>query len=244
MNTSKSEAIDYDIFSQQKLYFGMIEKEKNGKRKFTSNGISTTKYSLLTFIPKSIFMQFKRTANIYFLIISVLTFMSFSPKNPFSMISTFLIVIIFTMIKEAYEVIFQIYFQDIKRYKQDEEINKNKYSKVFDGKSEINPQFNHVYWEDINVGNIIEIQKDEEIPADILILQTSSETGLCFVDTMNLDGETNLKEKMLPQGLKGLEKEKIIQSSGNIICNQPDENLEQWESVLNIYGFTGSISCR
>jgi magnesium-transporting ATPase (P-type) len=77
-----------------------------------------------------------------------------------------------------------------------------------------------------------------------LILQTSSDTGVCFVDTMNLDGETNLKEKLLPQGLKDFERERILQSSGNIICNRPDENLEQWECVLNIYGFTGSVSCR
>jgi hypothetical protein len=109
MKEQNSEAGDYDNFSQQKLYFGMDE-NKNRLKNFNSNGISTTKYSLLTFIPKSIFMQFKRTANIYFLIISILTFMSFSPKNPISMISTFLIVILFTMIKEAYEVIFYFDF--------------------------------------------------------------------------------------------------------------------------------------
>lgn len=132
----------------------------------------------------------------------------------------------------------------MKRYRQDKEINRNKYSKVFDGKTDINQKFNHIYWEDINVGNLIEIHRDEQIPSDILILQSSLDTGMCFVDTMNLDGETNLKEKMIPQGLKGIEKEKIIQSSGNIICNKPDENLEQWESVLNIYGFKNSITCR
>jgi len=75
-------------------------------------------------------------------------------------------------------------------------------------------------------------------------LQSSLDTGMCFVDTMNLDGETNLKEKMIPLGLKEVNKEKLILSSGNIICNLPDENLEQWESVLNIYGFKNSITCR
>jgi hypothetical protein len=53
-------------------------------------------------------MQFSRIANVYFLIISILTFMSFSPKSPLSMISTFMIVILFTMMKEAYEVILNI----------------------------------------------------------------------------------------------------------------------------------------
>jgi hypothetical protein len=67
---------------------------------------------------------------------------------------------------------------------------------------------------------------------------------MCFVDTMNLDGETNLKEKMVPLGLKEVEKEKLILSSGNVICNLPDENLEKWESILNIYGFKNSITCK
>ncbi len=104
--------------------------------------------------------------------------------------------------------------------------------------------YDHKYWEDVNVGDLIEVKKDEEIPADILLLKSSLVTGMCFVDTMNLDGETNLKEKMVPQGLKDLEKERLIEAKGNIICNLPDENLEKWECILNIYGIPNSINCR
>jgi phospholipid-transporting ATPase len=107
MNTVylKSEGLDYDIYRQIKIYFGKEEKKKNIIKNYVTNKISTTKYNFFTFLPKSIMFQFRRIANVYFLIISILTFMSFSPKNPLSMISTFLIVILFTMIKEAYEVI-------------------------------------------------------------------------------------------------------------------------------------------
>lgn len=101
----KSEALDYDFKTQMKIYFGTEEKKKNICKKYVTNKISTTKYNLFTFLPKSIMMQFRRIANVYFLIISILTFMYFSPKNPISMIFTFLIVILFTMCKEAYEVI-------------------------------------------------------------------------------------------------------------------------------------------
>jgi len=48
--------------------------------------------------------QFKRFSNAYFLIISILTFLPFSPKNPASMVVTFALVLLFTMLKEAYEV--------------------------------------------------------------------------------------------------------------------------------------------
>ena len=51
----------------------------------------------------------------YFLVITILTTMSFSPKRPVSMIMTFSLVLIFTMLKEAYE--------DYQRYKSDNELN-------------------------------------------------------------------------------------------------------------------------
>lgn len=51
------------------------------------------------------------------------------------------------------------------------------------------------YWRDIAVGDLIFIKDGEHIPADILILSTSEVDGRCFVETMNLDGETNLKIK-------------------------------------------------
>lgn len=73
--------------------------------KIVSNKVRTQKYSLYTWPFQSLFIQFKRVSNVYFLIITILTFMSFSPKDPTSMIGTFAFVLVFTMLKEAYEVI-------------------------------------------------------------------------------------------------------------------------------------------
>ena len=87
-----------------------------------TNKVRTTKYTALSWAPLSLLYQFLRAANIYFLIISVLTAMPFSPKNPVSMIGTFAAVLVFTMLKEAYE--------DYQRYKQDKELN-NKASYIY-----------------------------------------------------------------------------------------------------------------
>ena len=38
------------------------------------------------------------------------------------------------------------------------------------------------------------------IPADILVLKSSDEHGLCYIDTQNLDGEANLKQREVPRG--------------------------------------------
>lgn len=52
------------------------------KALYCSNEVRTSKYTLLTWAPKCLLIQFKRAANIYFLIISILSAMPFSPKNP------------------------------------------------------------------------------------------------------------------------------------------------------------------
>ena len=80
-----------------------------------SNKVRTTKYTLLSWAPLSLFYQFKRAANVYFLVITILTIMPFSPKKPASMIGTFTLVLVFTMLKEA--------FEDYQRYKSDNELN-------------------------------------------------------------------------------------------------------------------------
>lgn len=45
------------------------------------------------------------------------------------------------------------------------------------------------------VGDLLKLSKNEYAPADMLILNTSEKKGVCFIETKNLDGETNLKHK-------------------------------------------------
>jgi len=116
------------------------------KRKFGDNTITTTKYNVFTWFPKSLFMQFKRIANIYFLMISVLTLMPFSPKNPYTQTSTFIMVLLFTMLKEAYE--------DYIRYKQDKEIN-YKRTKVYDYQT---GDFRTSFWCDLKSGDVVKVK--------------------------------------------------------------------------------------
>ncbi len=52
-----------------------------------------------------------------------------------------------------------------------------------------------VWWSEIKVGDIVQVEKDLEFPADLLLINAPKD--IVFVDTMNLDGETNLKEKFV-----------------------------------------------
>lgn len=55
------------------------------------------------------------------------------------------------------------------------------------------------------MGEIVKVQKDGFFPADILLLSTSSDDGICYVETINLDGESNLKIKKALDATKKLD---------------------------------------
>lgn len=208
---------------KRKLYFGDDHsKQHNYNSYFKNNTISTTKYNIITWIPKSLLLQFLRAANIYFLIICILTVLPFSPKNPTSMIGTFAVVLIFTMLKKGYE--------DIQRYRADKLINE-KTALVFNYHQ---CKFENKMWKNIKVGDIVKIQSYEEVPSDILFLKSSIPTGMCFLDTMNLDGETNLKEKMTFKETKALSDDEILEMKGKIVCDEADENLEKWDGAIEL----------
>ena len=56
-------------------------------------------------------------------------------------------------------------------------------------------------WKDVRVGDFIRLGCDETIPADMLLLWSSDEDNLCYIQTSNLDGETNLKQRQVPVGI-------------------------------------------
>lgn len=56
-------------------------------------------------------------------------------------------------------------------------------------------------WKHVRVGDIIHLSCNEVIPADIVVLNSSDEYGVCFIESSNLDGESNLKQRQCVKGL-------------------------------------------
>ena len=149
------------------------------------------------------------------------------------MIGTFAAILIFTMFKEAWEVSYcwLLPFQDISRHKSDNELN-NKKTLVFDHRER---KFQPVTWSAVRMGQLLKIYKDEDFPCDIFLLKSARESGVAYVDTMQLDGETNLKEKIASKITAGLKEEDIRNLSGEVTCDSPNENLEEWDCNVNAY---------
>ena len=154
-----------------------------GKRYF--NQVITSKYTPLNFLPLNLINQFKKAANVYFLIIAFMqTIRSISISNGKPVMAVPLtFVVILSMMKDAYE--------DYKRHKSDRGEN-YKECQAYDSTAK---KFIAKYWKDIGVGNIVKIHSEEFVPADIILLNTSDPKNICYVETKGLDGETNLKIK-------------------------------------------------
>lgn len=148
-----------------------------------ANVVRTSKYNALNFIPLNLFTQFSKMANIYFLFISALqTIPSISISDGVPVQAGPLVVfVIIAMIKDAYE--------DYQRHKSDAGENEQISLVLKDGK------FVETQWQHIKVGQICKIESDKYVPADMVIIQSSDPKGICYVETKNLDGETNMKQK-------------------------------------------------
>ncbi|KAG6712675.1 hypothetical protein I3843_05G106800 [Carya illinoinensis] len=191
-----------------------------GIRKYVGNYVRTTKYTVATFLPKSLFEQFRRVANFYFLVTGILAFTPLAPYTAVSAILPLFVVIGATMVKEGIE--------DWRRKKQDIEVN-NRKVKVYqrDG------VFDYTEWKNLRVGDIVKVEKDEFFPADLILLSSSYDDAICYVETMNLDGETNLKLKQALEVTSFLhEDSNFFDFKALVKCEDPNANL---------YSFIGSM---
>lgn len=114
-------------------------------------------------------------------------------------------------------------------------------------------------WDLINVGDIVRVKNNTFFPADLLILSSrwisqwikiffakyllvlyiwlflffSEPQSMCYIETMNLDGETNLKIRQgLPETSRYIEATDLKQLKGTIECELPNRL---------IYDFAGSL---
>ncbi|XP_010211951.1 PREDICTED: probable phospholipid-transporting ATPase VB, partial [Tinamus guttatus] len=128
------------------------------------------------------------------------------------------VIMAMTAIKDAWE--------DFRRYKLDKEIN-NMGCYVY---SREDHAYTEKCWKDVRVGDFVQLRCNETIPADILLLYSSDQNGICHLETANLDGETNLKQRQVVTGFSSqntLFEPELFKNI--IICEMPNNDLNKFK---------------
>jgi phospholipid-transporting ATPase len=199
----------------------------NSSQKFVNNYISTAKYNVITFIPKFLYEQFSKYANLFFLFTAALQQIpNVTPTNRYTTIVPLGLVLIVSAIKELVE--------DQKRRSSDNMLNVSK-ALVLKGS-----QFQETKWLDVAVGDIVRVESEQPFPADLVLLASSEPEGLCYIETANLDGETNLKIKQaIPETSHLVNPSDMSRLSGRLRSEQPNSSLYTYEATLTMHAGGG-----
>ncbi|KAJ2856508.1 phospholipid transporting ATPase [Coemansia erecta] len=244
---------------------------------YPPNQIRTAKYTPVSFIPKNLFEQFRRAANIYFLFLLILQFIPAVTTGMPGLSALALFTIVFlTMLKDGYE--------DSKRSASDKEANKARTTVLGRGWVNVNKPPAHMLrprgplrflwsdsgaegsvggmladarpmprgayslgsgmavdsdawlqteWRHLHVGDIVLLRDGDSVPADLVLLVSSEDDGTCFVETKNLDGETNLKSKTVVSATTHLATPDLLSTLPFTIDAEPPST--------QLYSFKGSI---
>uniref|UniRef100_A0A668ATZ3 Phospholipid-transporting ATPase n=1 Tax=Myripristis murdjan TaxID=586833 RepID=A0A668ATZ3_9TELE len=170
------------------------------------NAIKTYKYNVLTFLPLNLFEQFKRAANLYFLGLLILQVIPQISTLPwYTTLVPLVLVLSITAMKDLVD--------DLARHRMDKEINNRKCEVLLD-----------VFFK---LSFLV-------LQADILLLSSSNPNSLCYVETAELDGETNLKFKM---GLRVTderlqEESQLARFDALIECEEPNNRLDKFTGTM------------
>ncbi|XP_072457638.1 phospholipid-transporting ATPase IK isoform X2 [Notamacropus eugenii] len=195
------------------------------RTKYSGNAINTAKYNILTFLPLNLYEQFHRIANLYFLFVILLQTIPEIATLPW--FALLLPLACLLTIRGTRDLV-----DDIARHRSDRMIN-GRPCEILLGKS-----FCKKRWRDIQVGDIVCLQKDDFVPADLLLLASSEPSSLCYVETADIDGETNLKfrQALIITHKELVNTDKMAAFDGLVVCEEPNSRMHTFVGNLEWKG--------
>ena len=210
---------------------------------YIDNTILSSRYNLYNFLPRQLFAQFSKLANFYFLCVSILQMIpGLSTTGTYTTIVPLLFFVTISIAKEGYD--------DLRRYRLDKAEN-NRTSCVLrahgpaesegdDGNGSMSTAnewkpWVETKWQNIRVGDIVRLNRDDAAPADLVLLHAQGTDDTAYIETMALDGETNLKSKHAspPLAKSCRTVDELARCNAHLVVEDPN---------LDLYNFEGKVS--
>ncbi|KAI0966549.1 hypothetical protein F4678DRAFT_289222 [Xylaria arbuscula] len=229
---------------------------------YISNAIRTSRYTVYDFVPKQLIFQFTRLSNAYFLAIGIpQTIPGLSTTGNYTTIVPLFFFVFLTILKEGYD--------DYKRHRLDKLENANATTVLRPHASEEIPSairwpwpskkppivtyvaepdgddkdgdyhWTRVEWKDLKVGDVVKLRRDEAVPADVVLLHATGENGIAYIDTMDLDGETNLKSRESLSDFKECDTIAGLRlTTAEFVVEDPNPDLYHFDGRVAVNGKT------
>ncbi|KAJ7687726.1 hypothetical protein B0H17DRAFT_1332344 [Mycena rosella] len=306
-----------NVYVNTPLPRGEVDSDGDPFVRYPRNKVRTTKYTVLTFVPRNLYEQFRRVANLFFLTLVVLQqFPVFGAASGAIAMLPLAFILVVTAIKDGVE--------DYRRATLDEEVNNSPTTRLpianpnqprdgrpflerllglnapgrvtkgvrrlraaeaqggFGSASSLNvdvrsvngeggegddgrsthshsyppppvldpnmrtgaAQWERTLWKKLEVGDIVLLRDNDQVPADIVVLGTSDPDGNCYLETKNLDGETNLKVRKSLAATRGMScaEEEVQRARFVLDSDPPSQNLYLYHGVLHYRDYSAVSS--
>jgi len=214
------------------------------KKAFVDNTIRSSRYTFWNFFPRQLFAQFSKLANFYFLCVSIVQMTpSLSTTGRYTTLVPLLFFVGISMLKEGHD--------DLRRSRLDKEDNNRTASVLRSPRvstlaeetcAETGPEtavlWTESKWHNFKVGDVLRIQRDQAVPADIVLLNVDGPNGVAYIETMALDGETNLKSKQPspPLARNCGQINQLCSTEAHFVVEDPNLDLYKFEGKVSVEG--------
>uniref|UniRef100_A0A671LF23 Phospholipid-transporting ATPase n=1 Tax=Sinocyclocheilus anshuiensis TaxID=1608454 RepID=A0A671LF23_9TELE len=160
------------------------DREFNSSFKYATNSIKTSKYNPFTFLPLNLFEQFQRIANAYFLFLLILQVIpAISSLSWFTTVVPLVLVLTVTAAKDATDDIVSTHITcDYIQQTED----------LFILCSLISEK-----WMNVQVGDIIKLENNQFVTADLLLLSSSEPLNLVYIETVYCEPPNNRLDRFM-----------------------------------------------
>uniref|UniRef100_A0A8C3HZH1 ATPase phospholipid transporting 8B3 n=1 Tax=Chrysemys picta bellii TaxID=8478 RepID=A0A8C3HZH1_CHRPI len=232
-DVSQSSDFTWEVKANDRAYHTQFKKRVAfclTRKKYEDNAIKTAKYNVLTFLPLNLYEQFHRLANLYFLFVILLqTVPEISTLPWFTLLLPLSFLLLLRGLRDLID--------DIVKVSRAVSSAHLRHAGLLSGLF-FSCSFSWKKWRDICVGDIVCLRKDSFVPADLLLLSSSEPSSLCYVETADIDGETNLKFR---QALLATHQELVSEASmaafdGKVTCEEPNSRMHSFIGTLEWRG--------
>ncbi|CAI4217136.1 unnamed protein product [Parascedosporium putredinis] len=228
-------------------------------RSYIDNSIRTARYTVIDFFPKQLIFQFSRIGNFYFLCVGVpQTIPGLSTTGNYTTILPLMFFVLLTIAKEGYDDWKRHRLDNVENAeaamvlkssstRPHVVVKKVKQSRIpfhYKGISEPLRELDEEHdglkwvstkWCDIQVGDVIKLARDEPVPADIVLLHSDGEDDIAYIETMALDGETNLKSKQVSAAIKDCGTIQGLRScAAHLVIEDPNPDLYRFDGKVTV----------